>query len=212
MTSTSVKEVKENSVLLETTTTSEGSEATNEFDLDADIVVCTSGMMQTELISKLPLEKDAFGRIAVTKSLQSVSNPNVFAIGDCSSVIGMPLPSTAQVAMQQSAVLAENLKKRSKYLQEKHDESLHASPSKDDEFIMRRMDKFSYVPLGEMLTLGSLNAAISGLNENVQLAGPLAALTRRLVYSFRMPGKEQKAKALIAAGVVSVANAIKSIK
>ncbi|MFM6628836.1 MAG: NAD(P)/FAD-dependent oxidoreductase, partial [Microcystis panniformis] len=44
---------------------------------------------------------------------------------------------------------------------------------------------FRYQPLGEMLTLGVDEATISGLG--LELAGPLAHLTRRLVYLYRLP-------------------------
>ena len=55
----------------------------------------------------------------------------------------------------------------------------------------RLLEKFTYVPLGEMLTLGGTNAAVNGLNENVKFSGPSAAAARRLVYSYRMPTPTQ---------------------
>ena len=63
----------------------------------------------------------------------------------------------------------------------------------------RYLEKFSYVPLGEMLTLGGPNAALSSLNDGIRLGGPAAAAARRLVYSYRMPTTEQRINAVTSA-------------
>eukprot|EP01036_Dinobryon_divergens_P028614 gene28614-37590_t len=52
---------------------------------------------------------------------------------------------------------------------------------------------FKYLPLGEMLTLGITDGAISSLG----------ALGRRVVYAVRMPTLTQQAKALLTAGAVT---------
>ena len=58
-----------------------------------------------------------------------------------------------------------------------------------------KLKKFAFVPLGEMLTLGSLDASITGLGGLFKLSGPIAALTRRAVYAVRMPTSQQRIKA-----------------
>jgi len=75
-----------------------------------------------------------------------------------------PYAATAQVALQQSDYCAWNIWA-----------SFHDKPALP----------FRYQPLGEMLTLGVDEATISGLG--LELAGPLAHLTRRLVYLYRLP-------------------------
>ncbi len=54
---------------------------------------------------------------------------------------------------------------------------------------------FRYTPLGEMLTLGPMDAAVSGLRGLFQLDGPPASLARRLVYVMRMPTGGQRLRA-----------------
>lgn len=73
------------------------------------------------------------------------------------------------------------------------------------------LDSFVYVPLGEMLTLGSVDAALSGLGGVVRLQGPLAALARRAVYALRMPTASQRVEAAVSAGVSSLAFAVTSL-
>jgi len=45
---------------------------------------------------------------------------------------------------------------------------------------------FSYLNLGEMMTLGTNDATISTLG-GIELSGPAASWLRRLVYAVRMP-------------------------
>lgn len=88
------------------------------------------------------------------------------------------LPSTAQVAFQQSEVASWNVWS-----------SLLAPPTGPKPLAFR------YTPLGEMLTLGPTEAAISSLQGLVQLGGPYASLVRRMVYVLRMPTQRQRAAA-----------------
>ena len=93
----------------------------------------------------------------------------------------MALPSTAQVAMQQADIVAKNV----------------MASADEGEGDSMALEKFNYVPLGEMLTLGASEAAIYGLGGLVELDGPLASAARRLVYAVRMPTQEQTATALL---------------
>jgi NADH dehydrogenase len=58
-------------------------------------------------LSNVP--KDQAGRLRVLPTLQVPGYPNVFAGGDC-TVLDAPQPATAQVAYQQGAAIASNLK------------------------------------------------------------------------------------------------------
>ncbi|NHN87911.1 NAD(P)/FAD-dependent oxidoreductase [Acetobacter conturbans] len=49
------------------------------------------------------------GQILVHPTLQSVDDPAIFAVGDCSYIASEPLPPTAQVARQQAHHLARHL-------------------------------------------------------------------------------------------------------
>ncbi|GJQ14764.1 hypothetical protein GpartN1_g6555.t1 [Galdieria partita] len=58
------------------------------------------------LLSKIPEQKEARGRLLVDPWLRVKGALNVFAVGDCAAVEPVPLPATAQVAGQQGAYLA----------------------------------------------------------------------------------------------------------
>merc|ERR1711871_296741 len=80
--------------------------------------------------------------------------------------------------------------------------------ARGDDGSLQPLERFTYVPLGEMLTLGATQAALSGIGGLVELEGPLASAARRLVYAARMPTKEQTATALLnqfVSGAASVA-------
>eukprot|EP01035_Chromulina_nebulosa_P019672 gene19672-25590_t len=159
-----------------------------DIDIPADYVIVTSGTQPSQLVNKLStsLLIDENGRILVNKNLKVIDKLNVYAAGDCSRVDGVLLPSTAQVAIQQSDILSNNI-----YKQISNN---------------NKLDEFNYLPLGEMLTLGFKDAAITGLGGLVEIDGPLAALARRVVYAARMPTPTQTVNALVNAGISTASN------
>jgi len=191
---TEVREVHPDRVTLSTS----GEEA---FDLSTDLVICTAGMQQTSLVSDLSLSKDSSGRLLTERSLRCKSRSHVFALGDCASIEGDRLPSTAQVAMQQSEIVARNL-------------IICANATRSEQRMSSTsLERFRFVPLGEMLTLGGdfSDASITSLGGLVQLEGPLAALARRVVYSARMPTTPQAVNALVGTGISLVGKALTSV-
>jgi NADH dehydrogenase FAD-containing subunit len=75
--------------------------------------IWTAGTATHPLIKDLAIpqaHRDKRNRIQVTKTLQLPDFPEVFAGGDCAAVEDMTLPPTAQVAYQQGATIAHNLK------------------------------------------------------------------------------------------------------
>lgn len=185
---TDVKEVLPNSVVLEIKNEDFD---TQEFVMPADLVIYTAGMKQTSLVTSClskDLDTNEYGRIKTKRTLQTLKYPEVFSIGDCASLENSIIPSTAQVAMQQSEIVSSNLGSRFEYISHHGNEPLS-----------RHLEKFTYVPLGEMLTLGGANAAISSLNDNVKVSGPAASAARRLVYSYRMPTTSQQFRAFTGA-------------
>ena len=149
-----------------------------EYELPADLIVFTAGTEQSTFIKGLELTKDTYGRILTNKFLQSIDHPEVFAIGDCSFVEGSTIPSTAQVAMQQSYTVSSNVLLNIKKLLQKnnnnHDATTTAAP---------RYNEFNFLNLGEMLTLGDTNAAVTSLNGLVALKGPIGMIEHTLVVS-----------------------------
>ncbi|MBW3041141.1 NAD(P)/FAD-dependent oxidoreductase [Prochlorococcus marinus] len=104
-------------------------------------------------------------KIIVNKFLQMNEFQNIFFLGDITFNEHDPFPSSAQVAMQQGFLTAQNiisLRKR------------------------KKLKSFEFEDLGEMLSLGIGNASITGYG--ITLAGPLAFEIRRLAYLIRIPG------------------------
>jgi len=135
--------------------------------IPVDLVLWTVGTTVAPAIESLPLAKSDRGQLLVETTLQAKDRPEVFALGDladCFDADGQKVPTTAQAAFQQADYTAWNI---------------WASLSD------RPMLPFRYQNLGEMMTLGSENATLSGLG--VTLDGGLAHLARRLVYLYRLP-------------------------
>lgn len=81
-------------------------------ELSAATIVWTTGTATNPLIATLPVpeaNRDRQGRLKVSDTLQLPDFPEVFAGGDC-TVMDHPLPTTAQIAYQQGAAIAHNLK------------------------------------------------------------------------------------------------------
>ena len=233
---TSVKNINQDSIELLPSPTSftDGTAITNDlsnedkaFIMDTDLVVITAGMQPNKLIQELELPKDMrSGRLIVDRTLRChhagttstldddndddmMASTALWAIGDCAYIEGEQVPSTAQAAMQQADILSANL------ITTASANTLTSSTSKGITAIdgqLTRSDKlkeFSFVPLGEMLTLGSLDASITGLGGLFKLSGPAAALARRAVYAARMPTNQQRVKAAATGGFLGALTLIK---
>ncbi len=104
-------------------------------------------------------------KIKVNEFMQMDEYPNIFFVGDITSYENAPFPASAQVAMQQGSLVAQNII------------SLRKGNARN---------RFKFEDLGEMLSLGIGNASITGYG--ITLAGPLAFKIRRFAYLMRMPG------------------------
>lgn len=77
--------------------------------LKTDFFVWTAGVKPSKLITNLELEKDEKGKIFVDDYLNIINNTDVYALGDCCSVLNNGYPATAQVALQQGEIIAHNI-------------------------------------------------------------------------------------------------------
>jgi NADH:ubiquinone reductase (non-electrogenic) len=135
--------------------------------IPVELVMWTVGTQAIELLDHLPLKRADKGLLAIAPTLQAIGTENIFALGDladCRDAAGQQIPATAQAALQQADYCAWNL---------------WASLTN------RPLLPFRYQPLGEMMTLGTERATVSGLG--LKLNGTLAHLTRRLTYLYRLP-------------------------
>ena len=142
--------------------------------LPVDIVLWTVGNQVSPLVENLDFAKNKRGQIITNSTLQVREYPEIFALGDlaeCQDAEGKQVPATAQVAIQQADYTAWNIWA-----------SLTGRP----------LLQFRYFPLGEMMTLGTDNATLTGLG--IELDGPLAHLVRRLAYLYRLPTLDHQIK------------------
>ena len=135
--------------------------------IPVDLVLWTIGTKSLGITNKLPLPKNSKGALIINSKLQIINHPEMFAIGDVAEYqenSENKIHNTAQTALQQADYCAWNI-----WASVTHDSLL----------------SFSYQPLGEMIVLGTGNAALSSLG--IKLEGPLAYLARRLIYLYRLP-------------------------
>jgi NADH:ubiquinone reductase (non-electrogenic) len=73
------------------------------------LLLWSTGNGPTELARQLPFPKDAGSRLLVDHYLRVSGRDGIYALGDCSTLLGEPLPATSQVAMKQGQYLARAL-------------------------------------------------------------------------------------------------------
>lgn len=164
-TGTAVKDVKEECVLV-------GDEW-----IDAAIIVWASGVRPTSFASKLDAELDRGGRVIVGQDCSIPGKPNVFAVGDMSSLTPegaeRPLPGVAPVAMQQGRYIAKAIKA-----------DLDGKPR----------EPFHYVDKGTMATIGRGRAIAQ--TGKLKLSGVIAWLAWGLVHIAYLIGFRNRALVL----------------
>ncbi|XP_034691636.1 alternative NAD(P)H-ubiquinone oxidoreductase C1, chloroplastic/mitochondrial isoform X2 [Vitis riparia] len=150
--------------------------------LEADLILWTVGskpqlpqLEPCEWPHELPL--NARGQAETDETLRVKGHPRIFAVGDSSSLRdskGKLLPATAQVAFQQADFAGWNL-----------------WAAIND----RPLLPFRFQNLGEMMTLGRNDAAISpSFIEGLTLEGPIGHAARKLAYLIRLPTDEHRLK------------------
>lgn len=128
--------------------------------------VWTAGVKVSPLIETLDLPKDKSGLLLTNQTMQVKGFENIFALGDIAKVeeVAPVLAGTAQLANQESALAADNIRAflKGKELKTK-----------------------SFEELGEALSLGTHNAAVL-VGGNV-VGGSLARDARFALYTSRLP-------------------------
>jgi NADH dehydrogenase len=135
--------------------------------LPIDLLLWTVGSTFSKMLQNLPVEHNRQGAIAIASTLQVKGYADVFAIGDIASIenYDQQLPATAQVAFQQSQYCAWNIWA-----------SLNQKP----------LVNFSYIPLGEFISLG-VDGAVASILGKFSIDGLPAHAMRRFAYLLRMP-------------------------
>ena len=135
-------------------------------EIETVATVWTAGVKVSPLIEKLDLPKDESGLLLVNQTMQVKGFENVFALGDIAKVeeVAPVLAGTAQLANQESALAADNIRA---FLNGKD------------------LKTKSFEELGEALSLGTHNAAVL-VGGNV-VGGVLAREARFALYTSRLP-------------------------
>ncbi|WP_034639590.1 NAD(P)/FAD-dependent oxidoreductase [Chitinilyticum aquatile] len=150
--------------------TEEGFELADGRRIAAAIRVWAAGVKAADWLTTLGLATNRLNQIEVTTTLQTLTDPNVFAIGDCAAAPdgegGPLLPATAQVAHQQASWLAGAL---------------------NDRLAGREVKPFVFKPQGIMVSLGKHTAvgslaAIVGPQRNYYVEGRGAKLIYASLY------------------------------
>jgi len=85
----------------------------NGMKIPYSTLVWAGGVTVDPVISKLDTEHSPRGNIVVDKFLQLKNHPNVFALGDCASIMdertGKPYPPTAQHAVREAKTVSKNI-------------------------------------------------------------------------------------------------------
>jgi NADH dehydrogenase FAD-containing subunit len=139
-------------------------------------IVWTAGSQPHPLLQTLPCERDHAGAVRAASSLQVTGLRNVWAVGDCAQIpdvynAGKACPPTAQHAIRQGAVAAENV--------------VAALQG-------RRPRPFRFRTFAVLVALG-LRTAVAEFR-GWKFSGLLAWFMWRTVYLSKLPGFEKKVR------------------
>jgi NADH dehydrogenase len=161
---TSLEEIKSHHVIINHQNQTE--------KIATDLVLWTGGNQSIQWVKELNCQHNQYGQIIATPTLEIGEYPGVFVLGDIAEIRsknGKISPTTAQAAFQQAPRTAKNILAKIRG---------------------RKLKAFSYLHLGEMLTLGVKNAVVFSFG--ITLDGKLADIIRRGVYIQRLPTLKHK--------------------
>jgi selenide,water dikinase len=88
--------------------------------LRADVVLVTTDAAAPEWFGATDLARGAAGFLTVRSTLQVTNDPDVFAAGDCVTLLETPRPKAGVFAVRAGAPLADNLRRRARRLPLRH--------------------------------------------------------------------------------------------
>jgi NADH dehydrogenase len=139
-------------------------------------LVWTAGTSPHPLLTSLPCVKDR-GRICVDATLAVPEHPNVWALGDCASIPGpdgAPYPPTAQHALREARVLADNV-----------------LATLDG----RERRPFRFRTIGQLATIGRRAGVATVFG--IRFSGFLAWWLWRTIYLAKLPRVEKKLRVMV---------------
>jgi NADH dehydrogenase len=146
--------------------------ATGEF-IPTELVIWSAGVKAPDFLKDLGLATNRINQITVLPTLQSVSDPDIFAIGDCADCpregFTTNVPPRAQAAHQEASHMVAQINCR-----------LDGQPLKPYTY----RDFGSLVSLGRYSTVGNLMGAFVG--KNMYIEGMFARLMYRSLYAMHL--------------------------
>jgi NADH dehydrogenase len=156
-----------------TSATAEWVELEGKERISTNTLIWTAGVRPSSLLATLPCPKSKQGTVVVNEHLEVSEYPGVWALGDCAAVpdsrTGRPYPPTAQNAIRQGKLLADNIAASLRNKSKKH---------------------FSYRPFGVLASLGRRSAVAEIWR--FKFSGFFAWWLWRTIYLFKLPGLERK--------------------
>lgn len=142
-----------------------------KYTIPCSTIIWTGGTEFNPVISNSGLDTTAEGKILIDEYLQSLHSMGVFAIGDNAIIEKnkalIPLPATAQVAIQEAYVCSYNIIA--------HILSLPKIP-------------FNYIEVGEMVSLGLDSGCVNILGMHFE--GKVAKWIRNVLYAINYPSMD----------------------
>jgi NADH:ubiquinone reductase (H+-translocating) len=153
-------------------------------EIATETLIWTAGTAPHPLMKELPFKLERRGAVLVDSTLQVKGQTDIWALGDCASVInaetGQTCPPTAQFASREARTLARNLHAKRKG---------------------RTLTPFHFNSLGTLCLLGHQTACAEIVapysNKVLQFSGPLAWMLWRGIYLSKLPGLERKVRVLV---------------
>lgn len=138
-------------------------------ELPSDLTVWAGGIKVPPVLGRIGLPTNPLGQVIVSPTLQTITDPDIFALGDCAScpwpATGKSVPPRAQAAHQQASLLVDSMKRRL---------AGRSLPT----FTYR--DHGSLISLGHYETVGNLMGRLVG--RSVRIQGFLARLLYLSLY------------------------------
>ena len=169
----------------------------------ADTLIWTAGVVPEKSVIDISCEHDKSGKVVTDKYLQIKGHRDVYAIGDCAYIIepdsGKPCPPTAQHAIREGQITAENIcssiKKELKFENTRE----RKEKGKKREIIEFNKKEFSYKTRGIMATIGKRNGVAMIFGYSIK--GIFAWGIWRFFYLTHLPTLENKLRVMIDWGI-----------
>ena len=169
----------------------------------ADTLIWTAGVVPEKSVSNISCEHDKNGKVITDKYLQIKGHRDVYAIGDCASIIepdsGKLCPPTAQHAIREGQITAENISSSIKTELKLQNTVETKKREKNTETIEFNKKEFSYKTKGIMATIGKRNGVAMIFGYSIK--GIFAWGIWRFFYLSHLPTLENKLRVMIDWGI-----------